>query len=135
MLKWNPGYIYLLNKKGHPKHGKVTTNFFVWVPDMITVEEKLHALFSDSRYASIREVPPHKNFQRLCKIGLTKNPVYRRVSNIQEDWTSGHTEWFALNWLERCFCRWWMRWYMIRWFLVIVLIFLCLSIIFSSMVT
>ncbi len=129
MISWNPGFVYLLYKKGHKPNGKVYARFFVWVPDMDTVETALHDRFASSRYKSLKDVPWHGNFQKTCKIGLTSRPVHKRVFDINKDWKSGHTEWFALKWTERLFVRWWMRWYAVRWFLLLITLIIVVNLI------
>lgn len=112
-------YLYLLQR--HPD-GKVSLVLCVRVFFAYRKEQKLHNLFSCSRFTLSRRVRFRAWGQDHYKIGIASN-VKSRLASINKDLESGKTEWFALTWLEVLFVAGWLLWYKARPYVNAVVIF------------
>lgn len=121
-------YLYLLQR--HPD-GSVVEVFSVKVFWAYRKEQRLHSMFSCSRFTWTSKIKYGRWAQDHFKVGIATN-MESRLRSINKDTSSGKTEWFAFTWLEVLFVMGWMCWFKIRPY-VNVTIILFLSIVFAAL--
>lgn len=90
------------------------------------IEKKLHQVFQDSRFTLTRKIWLGKWLQSHIKIGISKDSDKRLKQINRNIFNTGHTEWFAMNYLELLVLYGWVTWEFLKWFLVLFLFILFL---------
>lgn len=112
-------YLYLMQRTGKKKAIVILVRPF---RNARAIEQKLHKKFEGSRFKMSSRVSPWAWLQQHIKIGISTSPI-RRLKEVNKDFSSGHTEWFSLNWLELLLLNLLIYWYATRhMFLVIALV-------------
>ena len=112
-------YIYLFKRVGHDRAIVILKHK---LGNAEKIEKILHRRFDGSRFTMSKKVRKGKWLQSHIKIGISKD-VDRRLQAVNKDFfKSGHTEWFAMHFLEQIIVQLLIFWYAYRyWFLAIVI--------------
>ena len=120
-------YVYILLRDG-VKSAKIV--YTVRVYNARLIEKRMHEIFGCSRFTMSARTKPGKYMQEHVKIGIAGDPK-KRLEDINQNFTSGKTEWFAMTGLEIVLCIVWLHYFSYRYLyslLVFVIVVLYISI-------